>query len=641
MSDAEYDILFRELQDLEVAHPGLRTPDSPTHRVGAEPATALAKHEHRFPMLSLGNAFSDEELTAWEDRIARLVPEVRTAGYQLELKIDGAAVNLTYDDGLLTIGATRGNGAVGEVITANVRTIPDIPLRLRGSGWPPFMEIRGEAYLPLDTFARLNEARAKQDEPPFANPRNAAAGSLRQLDPKVTHRRRLRFFAFQIATDDPLPISTQHEALDLLARWGFSTTPSHELVASLDEARTVIETIHATMDDLNFGADGIVIKVDPFDLQDRLGVVGGREPRWAIARKFAPEVAVTRLQAIRINVGRTGALNPWAELEPVEVGGVTVSRATLHNFELIAARDIREGDMVEVTRAGEVIPQVLGPVVDQRPRGLRRFVPPTTCPACGTPVERLDNEVMIYCPNVACSGRTLEALIHFASRSAMDIRTLGERRVRQLRDAGLVSDVADIYDLTVDDLLPLEGFGDKAATQMIEAIAASKRQPLSRLLFALGIRHVGAIGARLLAERFSTMDALMAADRDTIAAVEGVGPIIAQAVVTFFAEPRNRALLERLREQGLRFDEPAPAAVRRRPLEGQRFVLTGTLPTLTRPEATRMIEDAGGTVTSSVSSKTEAVVAGENPGSKLARAERIGVPVIDEAELLRRLGRAT
>lgn len=640
MSDAEWDRLFRELQEIESTHPDLRTDDSPSQRIGAEPVSSLPKHRHRFPMLSLANAFDDEELRAWEKRIARIESAVLEAGYQLELKIDGAAVCLTYHDGLFALGATRGNGTVGEDVTPNLRTVRDIPLRLHGNGWPEFMEVRGEVYLPLSEFSRINAEREKEGQQLFANPRNSAAGSLRQLDSKITAKRGLRFFAFQVEPRDALAFDTQHEVLDALEAWGFRVAPHRKHVANIDEATKAIAEMEELIPRQEFQSDGVVVKVDRRALHDRLGVVGGREPRWAIARKFAPEIARTRLLEIRINVGRTGALNPYAVLDPVEVTGVTVSHATLHNFDLIAAKDIRIGDLVEVTRAGEVIPQVLGPVLTERPKNAKPYEPPSACPDCGTTIERLEGEVMYYCPNVACSGRVLESLIHFASTSAMDIRGLGEQRVTQLRSEGLVENVADLYELTVDQLLGLEGFGEKAAKQLVDAIAASREQPLSVLLFALGIRHVGQSVAKLLAQRFGTMDELIKADQDAIAAVEGVGPTIASAVVQFFGEAKNRRLIDRLGSLGLTLVEPH-STPGNGPLADQTFVITGTLPTLSRSDATELIERSGGRVTSSVSKKTTAVVAGESPGSKLDRARRLGVDVIDEAELLRLAKAAT
>ena len=638
MSDAEYDKLFRELQQLEEQHPRFRAPDSPTQRIGAEPASELPKHRHRVPMLSLANAFDDDELDAWEQRIANLVPDVLTSGYQLELKIDGAAVNLTYENGSFTLGATRGNGTIGENVTANLKTIPDIPLRLQGNDWPGMMEIRGEVYFPLDNFARLNARREAEGLERFANPRNTVAGSLRLLNSKVTRSRGLRFFAFQIESAEPLKISTQHETLDLLASWGFSVAPHRRAVQSLAEAKSVIEELEACIADLNFEADGVVVKVDRLELRERLGVVGGREPRWAIARKFAPEIAVTELRDIRINVGRTGALNPYAVLDPVEIGGVTVSRATLHNMDLIEAKDIRVGDFVEVTRAGEVIPQVLGPVRERRPPNAKPFEPPPQCPACGSDVEHPAGEIAYYCTNDACPARVLEQLTHYASRGAMDIRGLGGQRVQQLNEAGLVDDVADLYELLAADLENLDGFAARAAAQLIDAIEASKAQPLSQLLFALGIEHVGGEGAKLLAGTFGTMDAVMAARKEDLASIDGIGDKIAAAVVAFFAESKNRALIERLRGHGVTFEESAPEVGTA--LAGQTFVITGTLPNLSRAAAKELIERSGGRVMSSVSKNTTALVVGEAPGDKLERAKALGVEILDEASLLRRIGAA-
>jgi DNA ligase (NAD+) len=641
ISDAEYDRLFRELQALEAEHPGLQSPDSPTQRVGAEVASALAKYTHRRPMLSLANAFSDEELTAWEERNARIVPEVREGGYSAEIKIDGAAVSLTYEGGRFTVGATRGNGTVGENITANLRTIADVPLALRGKGWPRVMEVRGEVYLPYAGFTRINQARAEAGEPLFANPRNAAAGGLRMLDPALTRKRRLRMFAFSIEPiEGALPVRTHWETLDLLDAWGFQVEPHRERFRTLAEVHQRVVGLEELIPRLPFQADGIVIKVDPLALQAELGVIGGRDPRWAIARKFAPEVAVTRVNDILINVGRTGALNPWAALEPVEIAGVTVSSATLHNEDLIAQKDIRIGDWVEVIRAGQVIPQVVRPLVDRRTGGERAFVMPDHCPRCGTAVEHPADEAMRYCPNVSCPGRVLEGLVHYASRDAMDVRGLGYERVRQLLDEGLIHDVADLYRLTAPQLMELERFARQSAEQLVAAIDASRRQPLSNLLFGLGIRHVGMTVAQLLARRFGTMAALMAASEEAITDVPGVGGAIAEAVVAFFGEPRNRRLIERLEEAGLNFTEPR-AADAGGALAGKTYVLTGTLPTLSRSEATDLIERAGGRVAGSVSKKTDAVVAGADAGGKLEKARSLGVEVIEEAELLRRVGRGS
>jgi DNA ligase (NAD+) len=635
MSDAEYDRLFRELQDLEEQHPELRTADSPTHRIGSNPTEKFAKHRHAVPMLSLANAFSEAELGEWEDRNARLVPEVKTAGYALEVKIDGAAVSLTYHDGVLVTGATRGNGVEGEDVTANLRTVRDIPLRLAGKAWPKHLEVRGEVYLSRTRFAELNAERERAGEPSLANPRNTAAGSLRQLDPKMTRRRGLQIFCFHVeAPGQKLAVATQHELLQQLAAWGFPVEPHHTVVADLAQAHAEIAKLEQLLGTLDYGADGVVVKVNPLALHAELGTVSDREPRWAVARKFAPEVQITRLKEIKINVGRTGALNPYAVLEPVEIGGVTVSTATLHNFDLIETKDVREGDWVEVTRAGEVIPQILGPVRD-RPRGPRKYKRPERCPVCGSKVEYPADEVMAYCSNVSCAGRVFESIVHFAARGAMDIRGLGYERVRALLNAQLIKDVADLYELSSMQLLTLEGFAEKSAQQLVDAIQASKRQPLSTLLFALGIRHVGAQGARLLARHFGTMKALRAATVDDINAIRGIGRAIAEAVAGFFDEAKNRKLLERLEKLGLNFVEPT-AAEAKGPLAGQVYVVTGTLPSLSRAKAIELIESAGGHVADSVSKKTTALVVGADAGSKLERAKALRVAVIDEAELLRR-----
>jgi len=639
ISDAEYDRLFRELQAVEAKHPELRTPDSPTLRVGGEPASAFRKHRHLVPMLSLANAFTEAELREWEERNARLVPEVTSAGYTLEVKIDGAAVSLTYEDGVLVTGVTRGNGVEGEDVTTNLRTVLDLPLRLRGKGWPKKMEVRGEVYLPKSQFAETNKQREKAGEAPYANPRNAAAGALRQLDPKKTRARGLRVFTFQVeAPGQKLGIDSQQELLEALLEWGLPVEPHHMRVPDLAAAHQEIAKLQMLLPTLDYGADGVAVKVDNRALYAELGTIGNREPRWAVARKFAPEVQITQLREIRINVGRTGALNPYAVLEPVEIGGVTVSNATLHNAELIAAKDIREGDWVEVTRAGEVIPQILGPVKARRTGSEKPYKMPGRCPSCGSQVEHPHEEVMTYCPNISCPSRILESIVHFASRSAMDVRGLGYERVRALLDAKLIEDVADLYEITPRQLLTLEGFAEKSAQQLVDAIAASKDRPLSSLLFALGIRHVGAQGAKLLARHFGTMEALAGASAEEIGEVRGIGPAIADAVAGFFAEPRNRKLIERLEKLGLTLKETA-TATGPRPLADQTFVVTGTLPTLSRQQARDLIEAAGGHVSDGLSKKTTAVVVGADPGSKLEKAKSLGVEQIDEAELLRRANR--
>jgi DNA ligase (NAD+) len=643
LSDIEYDRLFRELQGLEQQHPGLRTADSPTMRVGAEPASALAKHTHVVPMISLGNAFNEQELDDWEERIARLVgDDARRAGYVAELKIDGTAISLTYQDGVLVMGATRGNGVVGEDVTANLRTLRDIPLRLRGEDVPALLEVRGEVYYPFSGFEKMNAERLAAREPVFANPRNAAAGSLRQLDPAITASRPLRFFGYSVAVPagTRLPFDTQWELLDTLARWGVPVAPNRLRCRALAEVHEWARDVeHRLRAELDFAIDGGVVKVDSLRLQDELGVVGGREPRWAIARKFAPDIAETKLLDMPVNVGRTGSLNPYAVLEPVEIGGTVVRLATLHNFDLIRTKDLRIGDVVQVKRAGDVIPQVIGPVPEKRdpnnpPKPLRV---PTKCPACGTPVERDEEEVAIYCPNVACPARQLEAIVHFASRGAMDIRGLSYARIEQLINAGLVHDVGDLYVLTVDQLTALDRFAQKSAKNLVAAIDASRQQPLSRLLFGLGIRHVGQTAAQLLARHFGAMESLAAATADDILEVRGVGETIAHAVVAYFHDPSARALLKKLERTKLTLEEPK-AVASGAALAGMTFVITGTLPTLSRAQATELIESQGGRVTSGVSKATTYLVVGADAGSKLDKARELGVKSIEEDELRRLAG---
>jgi DNA ligase (NAD+) len=639
ISDAEYDRKFRELLALEQTHPELRTPDSPTQRVGAPPQGVLGKHTHAVSMLSLGNAFDDEELREWTDRMARIVGESARGDYTAELKIDGAAVSLTYEDGVLTVGATRGNGTIGEVVTANLRTIRDVPLRLRTKRPPRRIEIRGEVYFPFDAFEQLNEQRAAAGEPLYANPRNTAAGSLRQLDPAITGARRLRFYAFAAAVPEGerMPFATQWELLEALADWGVPVEPNRIHAGTLDDVLTFVRRIESQVrPSLNFAIDGVVVKVNAFALQEELGVVGGREPRWAIARKFAPDIAVTKLLDIQVNVGRTGALNPFAVLEPVEIGGATVKLATLHNEELITAKDLRIGDLVQVKRAGEVIPQIIAPVPDRRDGSERTWRMPKRCPACNTAVERDEDGVAIYCPNVACPGRRLEGLVHFASRGAMDIHGLSYARIEQLVEAGLVDDPADIFALTVDDLVALDRFAEKSAENLIVAIEEAKSRPFSRLLNGLGIRHVGAGAAQLLARHFGSLDAVAQASEADILAVHGIGETTAHAVVSYFQNPTTERLVKKLRARGVNLEEPRPRASGGA-LAGKTVVITGTLPTLSRQQATELVEAHGGRVAGSVSKNTDFLVAGESAGSKLEKARTLGVEVLDEAELLRRI----
>jgi len=592
-------------------------------------------------MLSLGNAFDDSELQAWEQRLVRLAGEdVTRSGYAVELKIDGAAVSLTYKDGIFVAGATRGNGLIGEIVTENLRTVRDVPLRLAGTAPKGRVEVRGEVYLPFDRFERMNEERVRSGEPVFANPRNAAAGSLRQLDPAITAKRPLRFYGYSAVTADgsSLPFRTQWDLLETLEAWGIPVAPHRKRCARLEQVfEWAHEVEHNLRGNLNFAIDGGVVKVDALSLQDELGVIGGREPRWAIARKFAPDIGETRLLDIGVNVGRTGALNPYAVLQPVEIGGVIVKLATLHNEDLVRRKDLRVGDIVQVKRAGEVIPQLIGPVPEKsEPRGPEWHMP-RKCPSCGTPVERDEEEVAIYCPNVACPGRQLEGLVHFASRGAMDIRGLSYSRIQQLISEGLVEDPGDLYSLDREKLLALEGYAQKGTDALLAAIETSKEQPLSRLLHALGIRHVGSMAAQVLARHFGTLDRLAAASQEEIMAVRGIGEIIAVGLESYFRNPAARRLIEKLRNAGVNFTEPHQVAVGGA-LSGKTVVITGVLPTLSRTRATEMVEEAGARVTNSVSKSTSFLVAGADAGSKLAKAQSLKVEIIDEAELLKRLG---
>ena len=640
LSDTEYDRLFRELQALESTNPELFTPDSPTQRVGVALQSGFRSHRHMARMLSLDNAFDDDELRAFEQSIVRVVGEdVHKLGYTVELKIDGAAIALTYEHGVLVRGATRGDGTEGEDVTVNIRTVKAIPLRLRGTGHPDRLEIRGELYLPFDGFEKMNEARVASGEPVFVNPRNAAAGSLRQLDASITAQRPLRFFGYAaVLPDGSAPARSQWSLLDQLVDWGIPVAPHRQRCATIDGVAAWANTVeHVTRAELGFAIDGGVVKVNDMALQDELGVRNDRTPRWAIARKFAPDMAETTLIRIDVNVGRTGVLTPFAVLEPVDVGGATVTYASLHNADQIARKDLREGDRVQVVRAGDVIPYVLGPVPERRTGTETPWHMPKRCPRCNTSTQRYGDDVATYCPNVACPGRQLEGLAHFVSKDAMDIDGLSYERIRQLLKAELVHDFADLYDVTIEQLSALERFAQKSAENLVAAIAISKQQPLSRLLFGLGIRHVGAQAAQLLARHFGSIDAIIAATTGQLGTVRGIGDIIAQSVADYVADDTSRALIERLRERGLNLSEPR-AVTADGPLSGATVVITGTLPGLSRGEATALVEQAGGRVTSSVSRKTSFVVAGDEAGTKMDKAVELGVPVIDEKELRRRVG---
>ena len=643
ISDEEYDRLFRELQDLEAAYPDLVTPDSPTQRVGAAPLEAFATHTHREPMLSLSNAFSEDELRAFDTRIKRMLGlgEHDRIVYVAELKIDGLAVSLTYEDGLLTKGATRGDGYTGEDITTNLRTIRSIPLRLHAPPTPPrVVEVRGEVYMTHAEFAAVNEERANAGEPTFANPRNAAAGSVRQLDPRITARRRLQSLMYAMGYVENGRPDTHWRLLETLRDWGFRVSPHSRLCHSMDEVVDFVREWETRREELDFDIDGVVVKVNSIAMQDELGYVS-RSPRWAIAYKYPPTQATTVIREIRVQVGRTGALTPVAIMDPVPLAGVVVSRATLHNESEIARKDVRVGDTVVIQRAGDVIPEVVRVVPEKRPPDAVPFAMPDRCPVCGSAVDKPPDEAVARCTGIACPAQVKERIRHFASRNAMDIEGLGAALVEQLVDTGLVADPGDLYFLKEkkDQLVSLERMAEKSASNLLAAIEASKSRPLDRLIFALGIRHVGATVARALAERFRDLDALASATEDEIAATPGVGPTIARSVVTFFQQEFTRTLIQKLKAAGvnLKAETEAPA---QRPLEGKSFVFTGALATMTRGEAERLVAQLGGRPSSSVSKATSYVVAGENAGSKLDKARQLGVPVLTEQEFRRMAGLA-
>ena len=631
ISDAEYDLKFRELLELETSHPELVTPDSPTQRVGIEPGSKFQKVKHLVPMLSLANAFSAQELEDFHRRISRMLEETEI-DFVTELKIDGAAVSLTYRQGLLVGGATRGDGRVGESITDNLRTIKTIPLRLKGdTRIPELVEIRGEAYLPLAAFEALNQGREARGEKTFSNPRNAAAGALRQIDSRVTARRPLAFFPYNVGYLAGDEIATQFEALGLLKRWGFSVNSHYRLHDSIEEVIDCCQEYESRRSELDYEIDGVVVKVNRLEYQRRLGNVA-RDPRWAIAYKFPGEVALTRLREIHINVGRTGALNPYAVLDPVRVGGVTVRQATLHNEDDIRKKDIREGDTVQVKRAGDVIPQVVAPVVSQRTGFEKRFSYPKLCPQCGSNIRRIEGEAMAYCPNTQCPAQRLEKLKHFVGRGAMDIRGLGQQTVETMVELNLIEDAADLYGLTREQVGSLPGFKEKSIGNLLDSLQSSLDQPFSRVLFALGIRHVGESVAELLARSFRRIDELYEADVEEIASVNGVGPEIAGSVRAFLDEPSNWSFLQRLRKAGLKF-QTGGAVETPTPLKGKIFVITGTLRDMSRSEAKNLLRDLGGKVAASLSSRTDYLVVGADPGSKLEKARSLRIEAIDEAAL--------
>src|SRR6266700_2642000 len=629
LTDAEYDQLMGELQRIEEEHPELQTPDSPTQRVGAGPVQDVAQHRHPVPMLSLANARNEEELLAWHRRAQNILPNA-TFAYVCELKIDGLAMALTYEKGRLTVAATRGDGLIGEDWTANVRTMRVIPQRLRGEQIPDRVEVRGEIYMSTRSFEKLNEEM--KDSRLFANPRNAAAGSLRQKDSRITATRHLDFFGYQIGYMQGMDFTNQWEALQLIREWGFPVNPHIHLARTLDEVMDYCKKWEQERFNLPYEIDGVVIKISDLAQQQELGTVA-RDPRWAIAFKYPPTQVATQLLDIGINIGRTGSVNPWAMLEPINIRGVTVSRAALHNEEDIQRKDLRIGDWVLVQRAGEVIPQVVKPIIERRTGQEEVYHLPERCPRCDTPIVHTPDQAMAYCPNEDCPSRNLESLIHFVSKGAMDIDTIGEKTCVQLMDAGYIQSVADFYSLTRDQLLALEGIKDKSADKMLAAIEASKKRSLARLLFGLNIRYVGEKTAQIIASAFGSMDKLLTAKEEDIVGIPGIGPIIGQSVYNWLQVPRNRELIERLKEAGVNMQEEQTAAATG-PLSGQTFLLTGRLSSMTRPAAEEAIMKLGGKIASGVSKSLNHLIVGEDAGSKLAKAQKAGVPVHDEQWLL-------
>lgn len=646
IADADYDALVRELRGIEERHPDLITPDSPTQRVGGAVSATFAEVVHAEPMMSLDNAMDIGELTAWGDRTRRRLDELGVAehdvGYVCELKIDGLAVSLRYEHGQLVQGATRGNGRVGEDVTANLRTIADIPDTLAGDGVPPVVEVRGEVYMPIAVFERINADAVAAGERTYVNPRNTAAGSLRQKDPAVTARRELSLWAYQLGQVSGGPeFTTHHDTLDWLGTLGFPVNADTQVVATLDEVFDYCARWEARRHDLGYDIDGVVVKLDDLAWRNRLGSTA-RAPRWAVAYKFPPEERTTTLCDIGVSIGRTGRATPYAVLEPVFVGGSTVAMATLHNADQVAAKDVRVGDTVVVRKAGDVIPEVVGPVLADRSADSVPWVFPTTCPACGGPLVRPGGEVEHRCFNERCSARVTGAIEHFASRAAMDIEGLGTQRIELFASLGMVADVADLYHLDFDRLRTMEGFGDQSVANLRDAIEASRNRTLADVLVGLNIRHVGGTVAQLLAAQFTTMDALMSASVDELAAVDGVGPVIATSVDGFFTDPVNRQLVAKLADAGVNMTQPSSAptdpAVDPTALEGMSIVVTGTLAGFSRDEAAGAITARGGKAPGSVSGRTTAVVVGDAPGaSKVTKAETLGVPVIDEAAFVRLL----
>jgi DNA ligase (NAD+) len=638
VGDDVYDALLNELRAIEEENPELRTPDSPTQRVGAQPLDKFEQVEHHEAMLSLGNARNEEELRAWETRLAnylkRLDITASQFSYTTEPKIDGLAITLTYEDGVLVRGATRGNGQIGEDVTQNLRTIGSVPLRLKDPSPPALIEVRGEAYLPIAAFKALNERRAEKEEPTFANPRNSAAGSIRQLDPALAAERPLSTWIYGIGAVKGLDLPTHMDEVRWLEEQGFRVNPDTEHHRGVEGVVKACHWWEERREALDYEIDGVVVKVDEKALWRELGVVG-REPRWAIAWKFPPTTAVTKMHEVVWNVGRTGHLVPFAQLEPVHVGGVTVSTATLHNEEDLARKDVRAGDDVVVMRAGDVIPQVVSPKLPRENKSARKPKPPKKCPQCGTPTVKPEDAVFTICPNrTGCPGQTWQGVKHFVSKGAMDIDGLGEKQVSVFLNQGLIADVADIYDLTEERLIEVDRFGETSARNLVASIETSRSRPFKRVLYALGLPGVGYVTAEALADHFGSIDELHEADPEQIVEVDGVGPIMAEQIAESIGDDATWALVEKLKGKGLRLEaDPSEKRATGGPLEGKTVVLTGTLPELTREEAAAMVKAAGGKVTNSVSKKTDYLVAGDNPGSKLAKAEKYETTILDEEAL--------
>ena len=642
ISDAEYDKLLNELKRLEAEHPNWVSSDSPTQRAGSTPADRFEKVRHPAPILSLANAFGGADALAWYDRVRKLDERVASAKFVVEPKIDGLSVVLHYRDGLFVQGATRGDGLVGEDITSNLRTVRSIPLRIpvdsKGPKPPKYLVVRGEAFLPIKAFEELNRQLEEAGEKTYLNPRNTAAGSLRQLDPTLTASRPLTLLVYQIVHSEGGPVPTsQWELLEFLRGLGFPVTDVARQLKDIGSAITYTETWNKRRDELPYEADGMVIKIDNLNLAAELGFVG-KDPRGAIAFKFPAREVTTRLLGINVAVGRTGVLTPNAVLEPVEIGGVVVERATLHNFDYIAEKDIRPGDRVLVKRAGEVIPYVIGPVIDARKGSEKKYVPPKICPACGQPVEHMEGEVAWYCVNAACPAQLVRNIEHFVSRGAMDIVGLGIKIVEQLIEAALVKDVADLYSLKKAQLLKLEGFAEKKADNLLKSIVDSKNMPLARVITALGIRGVGEVSAADLARYFGNLDAFSKAGVDDLQQIGGVGPNIAEGVLDWFARPANRKILKKLHAAGVWPIQEGNEDREEGPFSGMTFVITGTLPGMSREGAKEFIEKLGGKVTDSISQKTSYLVLGAEPGSKFEKAKSLGVKIIGEKEL-KKLGK--